>query len=136
MNFIKLYEQTMQKYDDGSLAENIAYDIAYKVNTEKMPLIVAPKPHDDAYGYWNYESKGGQERHCQFTVHIYKCNVAVTVYITKKGSNLEYDEYHDIPHTKKDWKFKKSSSAGKVDEIGSYINSAILADKKGNTVRE
>ena len=135
MAFNNLFEQSIRKYMEGGTAENIAYEIGYKITTEKMPLIVSSKPDDEAYGYWKYETED-QVRMAQYTVSKHRNIINVTLYISKKGHNTKYDDYNKIPNTQKSWQFKLSSPEKKIEEIAKYINKAILADKKGKTIQE
>jgi hypothetical protein len=136
MKFDELYEATIKQLDDGCCAENIAYNIAYKVKPVRMPLIKADSPSKEAHGWWNYQNENGDERSATMSVKKYRNNLCVGCYISDKGSNREFDEANEFPHTFKKWNFKISSKDKVLDEISKYISKAIRADMKGKTIKE
>lgn len=136
MKFDDLFEATMKKFSDDGIAENLAYEIAYKVKPVKMPLIKTESPSTAANAWWEYDDKEGQSRTATLSIKKYRNDICVALYIGDKGSNRGYDEANDFPYTYKKWSFKVSSKEGQLDEIGNYISKAIRADMKGKTIRE
>jgi hypothetical protein len=136
MRFDELFEATMKSFDDGSVAENLAYTIAYKVKPVRMPLIKSEKPSTEANGWWDYENDDGNARTATMSVKKYRNNLCVACYIGDKGSTKEYDEANEYPHTYKKWNFKITAKDSNLDEISKYISKAISADMKGKTLKD
>ena len=136
MNFNELFEATMKQFKAGGMAENLAYEIAYKVKPVGMPLIKSETASKNVNGWWQYEDKNGQARTASMSIKKHQNDLCVACYIGDKGSTQEYDEANDFPHTFKKWNFKVNAKEGQLEEISKYISKAIKADMDGKTIRE